>query len=88
MRRLSSSLVRYLDALAITRGFAYWTAEYPVPGSELVVLGFTNTTGVSAHQVLGDDYVKARNLDGGMETTVHNAPPCDRHLPQSAPGAR
>jgi hypothetical protein len=66
------------NALAAARGFRYWAAEYPLPGKENIVLGFTSADGVTAHDVLGDDYVKARNLDGGMETVDKIAPTCKK----------
>lgn len=52
----------YTD-LAIKRGFSYWTVLDPAEGSDLLVIGFSKSAGISPKDVLGPAYVSDRASD-------------------------
>jgi hypothetical protein len=45
-------------ALAVERGFSYWSVVYPAPSSTRVVVALGNATSASPAELLGPDYVK------------------------------
>ena len=49
----------YTD-LAVKRGFSHWVVVYPRPDSEVLVVGFANTSGMPVQGLLGTDYDKTR----------------------------
>jgi hypothetical protein len=45
----------YTD-LAVKRGFSHWVVVYPPEGSEVLVLGFSNSPDTPIKELLGSDY--------------------------------
>lgn len=54
-------MCRYAE-IAQARGFSHWNVVYPVPGSELLVLGFSNDAAATAEQVFGASHDSQRLL--------------------------
>ena len=52
--------------LAIQRGFEFWSVMYPAEGSELLILGLSNSSKALPKDLMGDDYVAERVLGNGM----------------------
>jgi hypothetical protein len=51
----------YTD-LAVKRGFSHWIVVYPSENSEVLVVGFSNSSTTSVKELLGEDFVKERTL--------------------------
>lgn len=55
----------YTD-LTMKRGFTHWTVMYPAEGSEVVVIGFSNSPNASPKDLLGPEYVTERVVGKDM----------------------
>lgn len=53
-------------ALAMERGFAYWTVVYPAEGDDRIVLGLSQQETDSPRELLGADFDAKRTLDNTM----------------------
>lgn len=51
----------YTD-LAVKRGFSHWVVVYPPETSEVLVVGFSNSSNASVKELLGEDFDKERTL--------------------------
>ena len=55
----------YTD-LALKRGFTHWVVASPQEGSEVVVVGFSNSPNAAPKDLLGSDYSAERMRGKGM----------------------
>ena len=55
----------YTD-LALKRGFTHWVVASPPEGSEIVVVGFSNSPDAVPRELLGSDYTAERMRGKGM----------------------
>lgn len=55
------------NELAVNRRFTHWTVAYPPEGSDILVVGLTNSPNLSSKELLGQDYSAERTLGAELD---------------------